>query len=238
MKYNLRSYRSRSMTGCLELAGAISGRVRNGSSMSTDGIRAAPSKYKADVWVQFGFKNKPGSMDLDKANAVCKFCHAAIDFSGNTTTLWTHLVRHHANTKALLQQPKPVDARQTTLNRNGLSSTSSRGPKFTESAVHIICHNLHLYNVIENTGFRYMINTMEPRYVTPTHKQITEVAVPRIYEEVEQIVKTSLFSAERMVAGSRGPLSLMLRSHRTTSMRKLISYVLQTGENAWEPYWQ
>ena len=42
----------------------------------------------------------------------------------------------------------------------------------------------------ENTGFRYMVNTMEPRYVIPTCKHIMEVAVPRMYEEVNQTVET------------------------------------------------
>ena len=60
--------------------------------MSTDGSRAAHSKYKADVWVHFGFKNKPGSMDLDKANAISKLCHAAMKFSSNTTNLQTDLI--------------------------------------------------------------------------------------------------------------------------------------------------
>lgn len=80
-----------------------------------------------------------------------------------------------------------------------------------ESVVYFICHNLRLYNVVENTGFRYMIHTMKPCYVIPTCKQITEVAVPRMYEEVKQIVKTSLCSAERVMVGHREPLSLVLR---------------------------
>ena len=48
---------------------------------SADDIRAASSKSEVDVWVHFDFKNKPGSMDLDKANAICKLCHAIIKYS-------------------------------------------------------------------------------------------------------------------------------------------------------------
>ena len=39
-------------------------------------IRQAPSVCKADVWVNFGFKEKEGSKELDKTNVVCKLCHA------------------------------------------------------------------------------------------------------------------------------------------------------------------
>ena len=164
VNYNLGSCRCRSTASCLELPGAISGRVKAGSSMNdtADEIRAAPSKYKADVWVHFGFKNKPGSMDLDKANAICKLCHAAVKCSDNTTNLRTHLIRRHADTITLQQRPKPVYPRQTTLDdaTNKLSSTSSRALKITESVLHFICHDLRPYSVVENTSFRYMVNTM------------------------------------------------------------------------------
>ncbi|KAF0029349.1 hypothetical protein F2P81_018454 [Scophthalmus maximus] len=236
VNYSLRSCRCRSAAGWLELPGAVSGIVRNGGSMSTDNIRAAPSKYKADVWVHFGFKNKPGSMDLDKANAICKLCHAAVKYSGNTTNLRTHLVRRHADTIKLQQQPKPVDLRQTTLDdtTNKFSSTSSRAVKITESVVLLIRHDLRPYSVVENTGFRYMVNTMEPCYVIPTCRYITEVAVPRMYEEVKQVVKTSLGSAERVAPTCDGWTSratesyVMITSHHIDQEWKLISHVLQT----------
>lgn len=236
VNYSFRSCRCRSAAGWHELPGAISGRVRNGGSMSTDNIRAAPSKYKANVWVDFGFKNKPGSMDLDKANAICKLCHAAVKYSGNTTNLRTHLVRRHADKITLQQQPKPVDPRQTTLDdtTNKFSSTSSRAVKITESVVLFICHDLRPYSVVENTGFRYMVNTMELCYVIPTCRHITEVAVPRMYEEVKEVVKTSLGSAERVALTCDGWTSratesyVTITSHHIDQEWKLISHVLQT----------
>ena len=123
---NLHSCRCRSMTGCLELASAVFGRVRNESSISTGDIRVVPSKYKADVWVHFSFKNKLGSMDLDRANAICKRCHTVVKYSSNTTNLRTHL--RHSDSMQIVssQQQKPVNLRQTTLDdtTNRLSSTS------------------------------------------------------------------------------------------------------------------
>ncbi|XP_051990723.1 E3 SUMO-protein ligase ZBED1-like isoform X2 [Xyrauchen texanus] len=198
-------------------------------------ITAAPSKYKADVWVHFGFKNKLGSIELDKTNAICKLCHAAIKYSGNTTNLRTHLVRRHADI-TLQQLPKPIEHRQTTLDNisNKLPSTSARALKITESLVHFICHDLRPYSVVENTGFRYMVNVTEPRYVIPTRKHITEVAVPRMYEEVKQEVKTSLASAERVALTCDGWTSratesyITITAHHINENWELISHVLQT----------
>ncbi|KAF0039134.1 hypothetical protein F2P81_009618 [Scophthalmus maximus] len=154
---------------------------------------------------------------------------------GNTTNLRTHLVRRHADTIKLQQQPTPVDPRQTTLDdtTNKFSSTSSRAVKITESVVLFICHDLRPYSVVENTGFRYMVNTMEPRYVIPTRKHITEVAVPRMYEEVKQVVKTSLGSAERVALTCDGwtwratESYVTITSHHINQEWKL-SHVLQT----------
>ena len=56
--------------------------------------------------------------------------------------------------------------------------------------MHFICLDLCPYSVVENTSFRYM--------VILTRKNITDVAVPKMYEEVKQVVKTSLSSAERV----------------------------------------
>lgn len=64
--------------------------------------------------------------------------------------------------------------------------------------MHFICQNLCPYSVVENTGFSDKVNTLEPRYVIPTRKHITEVAVPKMYEAVKQQVKHSLASAERV----------------------------------------
>lgn len=150
------------LAGCHHRASLLVVKAGSGMADSADKIASDPSQYKAGVWVHFGFKNKPGSMDLDNTNAICKLCHAAIKYSGNTTNLRTHLVRRHAEMTLKEKQPKPGDQKQTTLD-NKLPSNS-------------------VEKVVENRGLRYMVNTLEPRYVIPTRKHITKVAVPRMYE--------------------------------------------------------
>lgn len=69
-----------------------------------------------------------------------------------------------------------------------------------------------------------MVNTMEPRYVIPTHKHITELAVPRMYEEVKQ--------AERVALTCNGWTSRATESYVTITAHhinedwELISHVL------------
>lgn len=112
-----------------------------------------------------------------------------------------HLTRHRADELAALRpQPKPLDSKQTTLDNiiNKLPSTSTRAKKISESVVHFVCKDLQPYSVVENGGFRHMVNTMELRYVVPTRRHITDVAVATIYEKVKIHVKILLAAAERV----------------------------------------
>ncbi|KAI4797684.1 hypothetical protein KUCAC02_024924 [Chaenocephalus aceratus] len=147
-------------------------------------INPAPSCLKADVWEHFGFKKKKESDNLDKTMAVCKLCHTNMKYSGNTTNLRSHLQRHHPDKVMLTQELKKLrprcDPKQTVLDSDGgcshkFPSTSPRSQKITESIAYFICQDLRPYSVVENIGFRRMVNAMEPRYPVPTRQHLTKV---------------------------------------------------------------
>lgn len=75
---------------------------------------------------------------------------------------------------------------------------------------------------------------MEPRYVIPTRRYITDTAVPKLYEEVKQEVAESLSKAERVALTcdawtSRATESYVtITSHYISDQWKLVSHVLQT----------
>jgi len=87
-----------------------------------------------------------------------------------------------------------------------------------------------------------MVSTMEPRYVIPTRRYMTDIAVPRMYKEVKNIVKTSLSSAERVALTCDGWTSrvtesyVTITSHHISGDWKLISHVSQTRAMH-ESYW-
>lgn len=199
-------------------------------------IRDAPAAFKSNVWPHFGFKNKTDSQELDMSNAFCKLCKTRIKYSGNTTNLRAHLTRHHPEVTA--QPPaKPVDPTQLridTIHSSKLPAGSERAKKITNAVVYFICKDIRPYSIVENEGFRYMLNTLEPRYVIPTRRYITDTAVPKLYEEVKQEVVESLSKAERValtcdVWTSRATESYVtITSHYISDQWKLVSHVLQT----------
>ncbi|KAG1925191.1 zinc finger BED domain-containing protein [Pimephales promelas] len=171
---------------------------------SSTPFKPAPPTSKANVWAHFGFNCKPGTNEVvDKTKVVCKHCHTVLKYCNNTTNLRNHLARHHAD---LMQQKqssvaKPDDAKQTQLDKAfhcKYPSGSVRAQKITRSVAVYICKDLHPYSVVDNVGFKYMVITLEPRYVIPTRKHITEVAIPNLYVEVNTEVLESLMSAEKV----------------------------------------
>nr|XP_055054000.1 E3 SUMO-protein ligase ZBED1-like [Misgurnus anguillicaudatus] len=207
-------------------------------------INPAPSCLKADVWDHFGFKRKKESEELDKSLAVCKLCHTNVKYSGNTTNLRVHLKRHHPDKVTLSEDTKKLrsrDPKQTILNIDGgcshkFPSASPRSQKITESIAYFICQDLRPYSVVENAGFRRMVNAMEPRYPIPTREHLTKVCIPRLYAQTKARVKASLASAERVALTCDGWTSrtteayVTITAHFINEEWELVTYVLQTRD--------
>lgn len=206
-------------------------------------ITPAPSCLKAAVWEHFGFKTKKESDTLDKSFTVCKLCHTSVKYSGNTTNLRAHLKRHHPDKVVLTEEPKKLrrDPKQTVLDSDGscahkFPSTSPRSQKITETIAYFICQDLRPYSVVENAGFRHMVNAMEPRYSIPTREHLTKVCVPRLYAETKAHVKASLANAERVALTCDGWTSrtteayVTITAHFITEEWELVTYVLQTRD--------
>ncbi|XP_052399237.1 E3 SUMO-protein ligase ZBED1-like [Carassius gibelio] len=207
-------------------------------------LNPAPACFKADVWEHFGFKKKKESNDLDKSVAVCKLCGTNVKYSGNTTNLRSHLKRHHLEKFKLTEDPKqhrPRDPKQTTLDIDGgcshkFPSASPRSQKITESIAYFICQDLRPYSVVENPGFRRMVNAMEPRYPIPTREHLTKVCIPGLYSQTRAHVKASLASAERVALTCDGWTSrtteayVTITAHFINEEWELVTYVLQTRD--------
>ncbi|XP_076742690.1 E3 SUMO-protein ligase ZBED1-like [Maylandia zebra] len=192
-----------------------------------------PPSLKADVWQHFGFKNCEDSEEPDKSKAVCKMCKMEVKHCGNTTNLRNHLTRHHPD----IPLAKTADTKQRSLEKAfamKLASTSPRAQKITQSVATFICKDIRPYSVVENDGFQNLINTLEPRYVLPSRKHLSEVVIPNMYEKVKHDVTASLKSAERVAITCDSWTSratdnyLTITSHHIDQEWRLVSHVLQT----------
>ena len=56
----------------------------------------------------------------------------------------------------------------------------------------LIILDLQPLSVVENIGFRKLMNAMDPRYVTVSRKQLSEVLLPARYEEGKASLREEL----------------------------------------------
>ncbi|XP_073335813.1 E3 SUMO-protein ligase ZBED1-like [Pagrus major] len=115
-----------------------------------------------------------------------------------------------------------------------LAPSSERAKKITKCISYFIAKDMRPYSVVENTGFRYMVHSLEPRYVIPSQSFFTLKSIPNLYKETKLSVQESLNSAHRVAITwdawtSKATVSYMtVTAHYVSSKWKLMSYVLQT----------
>ena len=128
----------------------------------------APSTLRSKVWKTFGFFKKEGK--LDKSEAVCKICRAAIKYTGSTTNLSTNISRRHASDVELDASTASTssstsitpDYRNITqfLTQSQLSYNSARAKSITMRVARFIAMDLRPYSVVENDGFRELLRAV------------------------------------------------------------------------------
>ena len=217
-------------------------------------VADAPAKFKSRVWQYFGFENitdNNGIRTLDKSKTVCKQCRAQISYgTGNTTNMFTHLQRKHPHLYEEINANKtkpsqvsssvkgvaPSVGQQTIKSafQAKLNPNSPRALECTKSIGMFMAKDLRPFSVVDNPGFRYMVNTLEPRYKIPSRTYFAEKVVPQLYEEVKMGVISQLSSALAIALTTDGWTSRATQSYETITAHfindkwDMTNYVLQT----------
>uniref|UniRef100_A0AAZ1Y5E7 BED-type domain-containing protein n=1 Tax=Oreochromis aureus TaxID=47969 RepID=A0AAZ1Y5E7_OREAU len=196
-------------------------------------IQPAPAAFKADVWTYFGFRTKEGSKDYVKSYAVCKICTARVKYSGNTANLRTHVNTVYKIKRDFTEAISPFPS-SSALPPTSAYVISYDSTPHNISVLVFICKDMRPLSVVENKRFRNMIKTLEPCYTVPSRQHITDIALPKLYQEVKATVLDSLSSAETVALTcdawtSRATESYVtVTAHHITDQWNLQSHVLQT----------
>ena len=60
----------------------------------------------------------------------------------------------------------------------------------------MVAIDLRPYSVVENEGFRELMRVLEPRYSIVSRRELTNVVVPEIYDDLEGKIKKSIQSSK------------------------------------------
>ncbi|KAI2645902.1 E3 SUMO-protein ligase ZBED1 [Labeo rohita] len=156
--------------------------------------------------------------------------------------LSNHLRRRHA-INIDIPAPKAAsisgsDVRSATPNLFGqlqsLPENTHRAKAITASIARFICKDMCPYSVVENTGFREMINTLEPRYKIPSRQFFSEKCIPELYRSTKEELQLKLSQSVRVALTTDSWTSCSTESYVTITAHlismnwQMQSFVLQT----------
>ncbi|XP_069114202.1 E3 SUMO-protein ligase ZBED1-like [Argopecten irradians] len=175
---------------------------------SSVNLRDAAASYRSAVWKHFGFRTK------DSMAATCRICYTDVPYKhGNTSNMNTHLVRKHnignvRTAQVPVGQVPTVSSSTAQKNHNKARQRYRRyflksNPIITvnprqlhrQSGV-FIAVDMRPYSVVENAGFRYLLNALEPRYAIPSKTHIADIVIPALYKKVRERVEAEIKMAD------------------------------------------
>lgn len=146
--------------------------------------------------------------NLDKSSAICKIWRLAIEYTGSTPNLITHLKRQHGVAE---ESPcnSPLDhasdsphgggannTQQPSIGnffQNPLGGNSAHAKVISKAIAFYICQDIQPYSATE--GFEYLPSVLEPRYKNPGRKVFAEREIPELYQKVKQDLTESQHNA-------------------------------------------
>ncbi|KAK1877141.1 Zinc finger BED domain containing protein 1 [Dissostichus eleginoides] len=206
-------------------------------------IEDAPSTFKAVVWQHFGFpvsRNDKGEKQTDKRQTICKSCRATVAYnSGNTSNMRSHLSHHHpeklrTQQPTVRKKPKPGQLTLTEVFGAPLPPNSPRAQEITRCIGEYMAKDLRPFSVVDNSGFRRLVNTLEPKYAIPSRPYFSRTVLPALYQETKAKVSQSLKEAECISITTDGWTSratqsyITVTAHVMTSEVEIKSFFLQT----------
>ncbi|KAK6169740.1 hypothetical protein SNE40_020731 [Patella caerulea] len=210
--------------------------------------------YKAAIWKHFNFKatkNNSGVFETDKSHAICRECNIPVKYSGNSTNLKTHLNRHHRgldlshhddrtdndldkkrDSSRPSGNPVAVDKSQPTvidiLSDRKLKPDSKRATEITNLIGRFIVKDLRPFSVVENVGFRALVNNLEPKYRIPCRRHFSTKIIQDMYSENKKALLYDIKQAEYVSITSDGWTSRVTDSYETVTCHYLNDWKLES----------
>lgn len=126
-----------------------------------------PKKSSSPVWKYFQQHiNKDGSINYKKA--YCLLCKSNISYCGTTTNLSNHLHARHREEFLKINNITNKDTNQTNMNQFNRVLGVKKKSEIDESVALMISLDMQPLSIVENKGFRKLIQTILPGKFTYT----------------------------------------------------------------------
>ncbi len=111
-----------------------------------------------------------------------------------------HLKEHHRNVYSALpaldkrNRPPPTQRTltETLSSVQKIPTSSPKWNKLTESVCYFVAKDMQPLDTVDDSGFRHLLKTFEPRYDPPSRKTITTKYLPEMYDAERQKIKNEV----------------------------------------------
>ncbi|XP_040278276.1 E3 SUMO-protein ligase ZBED1-like [Bufo bufo] len=137
-------------------------------------------------------------------------------------------------TTTTTKEMNPDQPRIDAMLQSTLPPNSEKVKRITKAVAAFIAKDLRPYSVVENSGFRYLLKTIEPRYKIPSRSHFTENVIPALYYETKAKIIASMSQASRVAITCDSWTSVTTESYVTITAHyvskdwQILSHVLQT----------
>ncbi|KAK0151276.1 Copine-8 [Merluccius polli] len=152
--------------------------------------------------------------DYDSKIAVCNECKAEVSREGartasfNTSNLISHLSKNHPEIHATFIQQNNKKKHQVTPRKSTqatfqetvfkIEKYSNDHPKvkaINQKIMECIALDNQPFSIVQDVGFTKLVEYLDPRYVMPSHRYLTDVCLPELYNTVHSVVEKLISDA-------------------------------------------
>ena len=222
-------------------------RIEEGETAGSDTL-VSKKKTKAFVWKYFGFETDANGSPLRVDSPKCRLCQATVAAKdSNTSNLYSHLRNKHPQEFLIAQRASSSKTKSSHRSAQAsildswskqrpLSSSSKEHKALTNSVTCCLARDMLPLSTVDKPGFRAMLHQFNPRYVLPTCKHFTKVAVPALVNEVKSKIEEQIKNKELdyfaattdLWTSAAGDPYITFTTHYIDSSWELKSYCLQT----------
>ena len=162
---------------------------------------AKSRKRKSAVWEFFDepIEEEDNEKTSKNKKIPCKMCDVQLADGGGTSNLMNHLqAKHPQEYKRLVKNSESAKnkEKQIVLNHGMLRvCNSQRAAAITERVAAFIALDLRPLRVVEGTGFKQLMNYIEPGYIVPSRTHVTSICHKK-YSAIKGEVLSSLQSIQ------------------------------------------
>jgi len=178
------------------------------------------------VWEHFDIN------PVDNSYATCRHFNASVSRGGQTASSWStsalmkHMMRHHpfvdltragkdGGSSSQPQQSQP-DIKEAFDRGRDWEFNDSQSLRLHRAVAEMIALDDQPFSVVDNVGFRRLMQLVEPRYTLPSDTYLRQTAMPDLYKHM----------CDKVVDVIRDTQSVSFRTNTwTTSMLSESKYV-------------